>query len=84
MADSRRKQKSLIAMQIDFSNAFGSGLAPDGFPPDFVEPVEDLYTGATFTISLPTGDTDQIPWTSRVKQGCRYLLCFAMFASNRC
>jgi hypothetical protein len=77
-ADARGKQKSIIAAQIDFTNAFGSvphrlflqNLEDLGFPPEFVELVEDLYTGASSVISLPTGDTEPIPWMSGVKQSC--------------
>jgi hypothetical protein len=77
-ADARRKRKSIIATQIDFTNAFGNGprhlflssLDDLGFPSEFVELVQDLYAEASSVISLPTADTEAKPWMSGVKQGC--------------
>jgi hypothetical protein len=41
-----------------------------GFPPDLVEIIGHIYTGANTEVVTPLGKTDSIPIHSGVKQGC--------------
>jgi hypothetical protein len=78
IAHAQRNQKSLYMVQIDFSNAFGSvpqGLIEHnmglmGIPDNIIGCVMDIYKGYQTIISVPTGESKPIDWTSGTVQGC--------------
>jgi hypothetical protein len=76
--DARRQPRPLCIAWLDVRNAFGSiphsallaTLSHMGFPPDLVEMIGKIYTGATTEVVTPLGKTPSIPIHSGVKQGC--------------
>ncbi|CAB3991255.1 Hypothetical predicted protein [Paramuricea clavata] len=76
--DARRQPRSLCLAWLDVRNASGSiphdalltTLSHMGFPPDLVEMIGHIYTGATTEVVTPLGKTQSIPIHSNVKQGC--------------
>jgi hypothetical protein len=77
-AHTHRKHKGIIACQIDFTNAFGSvpqemiyaHMEQLGPPAELTAIVKEFYTGASSVITLPSGNTQPIPWNMGTKQGC--------------
>jgi hypothetical protein len=73
-------RKNLYMVQIDFSNAFGSGphdlmmsnMRAMGIPTTVTELVRNIYTDNSSKISLMRGDTPFIPWASDTVQGCPF------------
>jgi len=63
---------------LDVSNAFGAiphpalkaAIERSGAGEDFRLAVCDIYTGATSSVSVAGGLTNDIPVTSGIKQGC--------------
>jgi hypothetical protein len=78
IAHAKRQKKNLFMVQIDFSNAFGSvpqkmidwNTSRMGLPDNLVDPVMDTYDGCETILSLNTGVSSPIPWTSGTVQGC--------------
>jgi hypothetical protein len=77
-AHTKRRHKGIIACQIDFTNAFGSvpqgtiyaHMGQLGLPGNLIDVVRAFYTGASSVITLPSGNTQPIPWNIGTKQGC--------------
>jgi hypothetical protein len=78
IAHAKRHKKNLFMVQIDFSNAFGSVpqrmidwvMRRMGIPDTIVEPVMNIYDGCETVLSLDSGPSKPIPWTSGTVQGC--------------
>jgi hypothetical protein len=77
-AHAKRFKKNLFMVQIDFSNAFGSvpqkiidwNMRRMGITDCIVDPVMDIYDGCETVLSLNSGVSKPIPWTSGTVQGC--------------
>jgi hypothetical protein len=78
IAHSKRFKKNIFMVQIDFSNAFGSvpqkmidwNMRRMGIPDNITNVVMNVYDGCETVLSLTSGVSNPIQWTSGTVQGC--------------
>jgi hypothetical protein len=78
IAHAKRFKKNIFMVQIDFSNAFGSvpqrmidlNMRRMGIPDNITDVVMDVYDGCETVLSLNSGVSKPISWTSGTVQGC--------------
>jgi hypothetical protein len=78
IAHAKRFKKPLFMVQIDFSNAFGSvpqkmidwNMRRMGIPDNITDVVMNVYDGCETILSLNSGVSKPISWTSGTVQGC--------------
>jgi hypothetical protein len=78
IAHAKRFQKNIFMVQIDFSNAFGSvpqkmidwNMRRMGIPDNITDVVMNVHDGCETVLSLNSGVSKPISWTSGTVQGC--------------
>jgi hypothetical protein len=78
IAHAKRFKKNIFKVQIDFSSAFGSvpqkmvdwNMRRMGIPDNITDVVMDVYDGCETILSLNSGVSKPISWTSGTVQGC--------------
>jgi hypothetical protein len=78
IAHAKRMKKNIFMVQIDFSNAFGSvpqkmidwNMRRMGIPDNITNVVMNVYDGCETVLSLTSGVSKPIQWTSGTVQGC--------------
>jgi hypothetical protein len=88
--DAKRQPRPLCIAWLDVRNAFGSiphpallsTLSHMGFPPELVEMIGKIYTGATTEVVTPLGKTPSIPIHSGVKQGAPLVPSSSIYLLN--